>query len=351
MSKKTSKSTKASKEVSKATKTSKDDSKSVSTTKGPSTSDAKLQGVRIRRYLPKDYETVKLLIQSLAKLYGDNFNEYQFATNMQIRLLDPAIGTFVAEKDDMVCGCAFADTERDPRGALSGRISNVDVSEHCIGHGVGSMLVDEAIQYLSILNISSIWGNINPKNESMIKMFERRGFEKMLKVMEKILDPFSPSESVALEKEGVKYRIAMEKDLPEIKKLIKELAGLFGFDFDPFWFDLSFQKYLQIPSSQIFIAEKNKQMLGIIFAEVRKDPLGNSYGYISNIMISDKAQGQGVGSHLLALATAFLQNLNMRAIWANVDHNNERVQHLFEKQNYRHKFTVMVQKVNPGGAC
>jgi ribosomal-protein-alanine N-acetyltransferase len=319
--------------------------------KKESKDESKSQGVLIRRYFPKDYDAIKGLIQSLAQLYGEDFNEYFFKNNMQVRLLDPAIGTFVAEKNNVVCGCAFADTERDPRGELSGRISNVNINEKFVGQGIGSKLVDESIQYLSALSISSIWANVNPKNEPMIKIFKQRGFDKMLKVMEKSLDQFSASDSVALEKEGVKYRTVMEKDSTAVKNLIKDLAKIFGFDFDPFWFDLSFQRYLQVPSSQIFIGEKNKEILGLIFAEVRRDPIGNAYGYISNIMISKNAQGKGVGSQLLTIATSFLQNLNMRSIWANVDHNNERVQKLFEKQNYKHKFTVMVQKSSLGGAC
>jgi ribosomal protein S18 acetylase RimI-like enzyme len=310
-----------------------------------------LATTQIRRYLPKDFDAVKSLIQGLARLYGDDFSDYFFNSLMQVRVLDASAGTFIADYGGKVCGCLYADTERDPRGVLHGRISNVNIAETCQGKGLGSALVDEAIQFLSALNIGGIWANINPNNQNMIRIFKKREFTPMLKVMEKFVDPFAPIPHNDLKQGEVLYRAVVEKDLPAVKGLIKQLAELFDEDFDPYWFDLTVQKYFQDPAAHIFVAEKAGMIVGITFAEVRRDPVGYSYGYISNIMIQAPVRGQGIGTNLLQLASSFLSNLNVPKIWANVNHDNASMQDLFERQGFKHKFTVMARKMQPEGAC
>ncbi len=310
-----------------------------------------LATTQIRRYLPKDFDAVKSLIQGLARLYEDEFNDYFFNSLMQVRALDASAGTFIVEYGGKVCGCAFADTERDPRGVLHGRISNVNVADKCQGKRLGSALVDESIQFLSALNISGIWANINPNNKNMIQIFVKRDFTRMLKVMERYVDPFSPMPRIELKQGDIQYRAVVERDLPEVKDLIKQLAALFNDEFDPYWFDLTVQKYFQDPAARIFVAEKGGNIAGITFAEVRRDPVGYSYGYISNIMISEAARGQRIGTNLLQLASSFLSNLNVPKIWANVNHDNAEMQDLFERQEFKHKFTVMARKADVDGAC
>ncbi len=307
--------------------------------------------IQVRRFVPKDVEMVKGLLQSLARLYNDEFNDYYFNSMMQVRALDSSIGTFVAEYDGMVKGTLFADTERDPRGVLHGRISNVNVAEDYQGKGVGSALIDEGIKFLSMFSVPTIWANINPQNQGMMNMFEKRQFKKIFVVMEKTLDPFSAPTSVKLDQGLIRYRAVVERDLRDIKTLIQDLAKVLDVQFDTYWFDLTVQKYLQDPTAGIFIAEKLGKILGTTFADVRHDPLGYLYGLISNIIIHEEARGHGVGSNLLELATSFLSKLKIHKIWGNVNCGNENMIHVYEKQGYKHKFTVMSKSVDLESGC
>ncbi len=307
--------------------------------------------VLVRRVIPKDLEMVKGLLQSLARVYNDEFNDYFFNSMMQVRALDTSVGTFVAEYDGIVKGTLFADTERDPRGVLHGRISNVIVADDAQGKGIGSALIDEGVKFLSMFSVPTIWANVNPQNEGMMKMFEKRQFKHIFVVMEKALDPFSAPEMVKLDQGPIKYRAVVERDLRDVKALIQDLAHALDVQFDTYWFDLTVQKYFQDPTASIFIADKAGKILGTTFADVRRDPLGYMYGLISNIIISEEARGHGVGSNLLELATAFLSKLKIHKIWGNVNYGNENMIHVYEKQGYKHKFTVMSKNVDLEPGC
>src|SRR5271157_2706941 len=74
--------------------------------------------IHVRRYVPTDFEAVKHLIRDLAHVYGDEFNDYLFTSQMQVQAMDASAGIFVATIENEIKGCAFANTERDPRGVL-----------------------------------------------------------------------------------------------------------------------------------------------------------------------------------------------------------------------------------------
>lgn len=307
--------------------------------------------IQVRRYVPRDLDAVKDLIEDLARLYGDDYNDYLFQSQMQVRALDASAGTFVAICENDIRGVAFADTERDPGGVLHGRISNVDVAEEWQGRGIGNALIDEVIQFLNALGVPIIWANVNPNNTAMVHMFEQRDFTRILKVMEKYVDPLTPTGPLELCQGEILYRPVVQKDLPAVKGLIHKLATLFHEDFSAYWFDLYSQKFFQDPASQIFVADVGETVAGMAFAEVRRDPAGYAYGYISNIMVAEHARGQGIGSHLLNVATNFLSHLNIPKIWANVNHDSALMQEMFEAQGFKHKFTVLELKLNLGCAC
>jgi len=302
----------------------------------------KLSGnIQVRRYLSRDFDVVKTLTQGLARVYDEEFSDYIFKGLMQARLLDASTSTFVVESNGKVCGCAFADTERGPRCVLLGRISNVNIAEKYRGKGLGSALIDRTIKFLSALSLSRILANVNPNDKETIQIFQQREFRPLLKVMERHMDPSVPAPRIPLKQGDMQYRTVVEKDLPEVKEFTKQLATIFHDDFDPYWFDLCMQKYFQDPATRIFIADQGGKVVGIAFGEVRRDPGGYTYGYISDIMVDKSARGKRIGSNLLQLTTSFLENLNVPKIWANVLYDNAEMQKFFERQGFKNKFTVL----------
>jgi ribosomal protein S18 acetylase RimI-like enzyme len=104
-------------------------------------------------------------------------------------------------------------------------------------------------------------------------------------------------------------------------------------------------------AANIFIAENQGKVVGMAFAETRRDPVGYFVGYISNIMVDTNFRGRGIGSQLLHHASFFLSHLKITKIWANVNHNSEIMQSIFEKQGFKHKFSVLGMRINSGSAC
>jgi ribosomal protein S18 acetylase RimI-like enzyme len=297
----------------------------------------------IRRFAPQDYEVVKKLIQGLAALYNDDFSENIFKKYIETQLLDASKSLIVAELKGKVVGCTLVDTHRDPRGVLYGRISNVNILSEAQGNGIGGALVDKAIEFLSHLECPSIWANVNPNNEHMIRLFEHRGFNRMLKVMDKTLDPKNVV-NIPPEFGDIIYRDVEKEDIQEVKTLIKELSELFEEGFDPYWFDIMIERDLKSNDAHIFVADENLKIKGSIFAEKIEDPAGNIRGYISNIMIKESMRRKGVGTYLLLKAIEYLQELKMTRIWANVKYDSQALQHLFEKHGFEMKFTVMQKR-------
>lgn len=297
----------------------------------------------IRRFRPQDYEVVKQLIKGLAVLYNDDFDERVFKNYVQTQQLDPSTSLIVAELKGNIVGCTLADTDRDPRGVLYGRISNVNVLPEAQGKGIGGALVEKAIEFLSHLECPSIWASVNPNNEYMIRLFEHLGFIRMLKVMDKTI---IPKEKIDLPPEysDIVYRDMEKEDVKEVMTLIKELSELFEEGFDPYWFDIMIDKDLKSKDAHIFVADEQSKIIGSIFAEKLEDPAGNIRGYISNVMVKQSVRRKGVGSYLILKAIDYLKSMNMPRIWANVKYDNDALQHLFERYGFNLKFTVMQKR-------
>jgi ribosomal protein S18 acetylase RimI-like enzyme len=300
----------------------------------------------IRKYLPNDLVGVKSLVKQLNEMYGELFDDYSFTDYMQVRLLETTMGTFVAEIDGEIKGVCFTEIDRDTRGFLHGRVTNLIVDTDCQGKGIGSALLQECFNYLSYFSVPSVWANVNPQNEIMIHMFEKQGFKNKFKMMEKTNMLSDQMVSFAFNQGSVNYRSIVESDLTVVRNLIQELAKIFDVDFDEFWFNLNAPNFFRDPPTRIFVAETDEMIVGTDFAEVRRDPMGYLYGYISNIIIHESARGQGIGTNLLQIASAFLFNLNMRKIWANMNFDNDVMQHIYEKQGFQYKFAVMEKQLN-----
>ena len=271
------------------------------------------------------------------------FRSMLFKKYLQTQQLDPSTSLIVAELKDKVVGCTLADTDRDPRGVLYGRISNVNVLPEAQGKGIGGALVEKAIEFLSHLECPSIWASVNPNNEYMIRLFEHLGFSRMLKVMDKTINP---QESIQMPPEysNVVYRDMEKEDVKEVMTLIKELSDLFEEGFDPYWFDIKIERDLKSQDAHIFVADEKTKIIGSIFAEKIEDPAGNTRGYISNVMVKRSVRSKGVGTYLILKAMDYLKNLKMPQIWANVKYDNQALQHLFEKYGFNMKFTVMQKR-------
>ena len=117
-------------------------------------------------------------------------------------------------------------------------------------------------------------------------------------------------------------------------------------EFNDFWFDLTSTKYFQDPTARIFVADRNDEIIGTAFAEVKRDPIGYVYGHITNVFVQENTRGSGIATNLIQLAMAFLLNMNITKVWGNAFYNDGIAQHIYEKLGFHYKFTVMDKQIN-----
>nr|MDO8109521.1 GNAT family N-acetyltransferase [Candidatus Sigynarchaeota archaeon] len=140
--------------------------------------------VSIRWYRADDYAHVEELVRHLARLFGDPFDARWFKMYMEKRLMDPVPGCYVAVKGEDVIGSIFCDILRDPTGSQYGYISNIMIKQDSRSKGIGEKLLKTAIQYLTIVGVPRVWGNVLDTNEAMVHLFEKNGFSKKFATFE-----------------------------------------------------------------------------------------------------------------------------------------------------------------------
>lgn len=146
--------------------------------------------IKIRWYREADYDAVEGLIQDLARLFNDSFNKNWFKLYMQNRRSRTVPGVFVAEKDGKVIGSIFVDVQRDPTGAQTGYISNMMVNKGARGQGIGQQLIENALNYLTIIGVPKVWANVRESTQALVHLFKKKGFKKKFSTFEYQTDPY-----------------------------------------------------------------------------------------------------------------------------------------------------------------
>lgn len=148
--------------------------------------------ITIRWYNSDDYEQVEALVRELAGIFGDPFDKRWFKVYMDKRAMEPVPGCFVAHCADRseIVGSVFCDVLRDPTGSPYGYISNVMVKKDCRGRGIGRMLIQRAVEYLTVTGVPRIWANVREETAAMVHLFEKSNFERKFIVMELKTPPY-----------------------------------------------------------------------------------------------------------------------------------------------------------------
>jgi ribosomal protein S18 acetylase RimI-like enzyme len=153
--------------------------------------------------------------------------------------------------------------------------------------------------------------------------------------------------------EDFDIRIATPDDKAEIERLTRELVKEKGEEFIEKRFEWGLLRRIYDPLQRhgVFVAvqKSTNKMVGMIFAELRIDPFGNSEGYIKQLHISSEYRRKTLGTRLLEVALEHMSKINVQKVKVQIPQdatNNQMVVKLFNNFKFKPKYTVLEMDLN-----
>ncbi len=143
------------------------------------------------------------------------------------------------------------------------------------------------------------------------------------------------------------YNPESNEDYKGMKNLMVELCKVTGSQFDEKRFKNGIQRRTIDKYNQqgMLIAEDENKIVGMIIAEVLVSPFVETYGNISNFVVSPTSRGKGVGKALIDASFEFFKNMGVSRVETNV-RDLEKEGKLFNKYGFEKKFIVMEKKIS-----
>ncbi|MBN4070184.1 GNAT family N-acetyltransferase [Olleya sp. AH-315-F22] len=129
-------------------------------------------------------------------------------------------------------------------------------------------------------------------------------------------------------------REALEKDMPQVLNLIKELAL---FEKEPNAVEVTVQDlqkdgFGEHPEFKCFVAECNKKVEGIALVFKRYSTWKGSILHLEDLVVSERMRGLGLGTALLDKVVKYGNDLGVKRInWEVLDWNEKAIK-LYEKK-------------------
>ena len=143
------------------------------------------------------------------------------------------------------------------------------------------------------------------------------------------------------------YNPESNEDYKGMKNLMVELCKVTSSQFDEKRFKNGIQRRTMDKYNQqgMLIAEDKNKIVGMIIAEVLVSPFVETYGNISNFVVSPTSRGKGVGKALIDASFEFFKDMGVSKVETNV-RDLEREGKLFSKYGFEKKFIVMEKKIS-----
>lgn len=152
----------------------------------------------------------------------------------------------------------------------------------------------------------------------------------------------------------ISFRLVKKYEYERIKTLAQRLA-----DFEsPIWRDKTeiiagdlrvIERYFKndLPSSWMFAACENGEVLGFILFELRKDFFNQEdVMYIADLAVDKNAAGKGIGRSLVKLAEQESSKLGISSITLNVFQENSIALHMYRSLGYHDEVVGMIKIMN-----
>ena len=148
-----------------------------------------------------------------------------------------------------------------------------------------------------------------------------------------------------MSKENIKIEVASPEQIDALEELTRLLVEGLNQPFEPKRFDWGIRRRLFDPLQRhgIIIArdEAKDDVIGMIIAELRIDPFGNSEGYIKQFFLKKEYRQKGIGYTLLKEALEHLKKIKVEKVKVNIRNEAKRAADLYSQMNFKKKYEVM----------
>lgn len=143
----------------------------------------------------------------------------------------------------------------------------------------------------------------------------------------------------------IKIRMVMPEDKDSLEELMKNIVNELGEEFIEKRFQWGMLRRLYDPLQRhgIFVAETKdtKQLVGMIFGELRIDPFGVTECNFKRIYVEPDYRGKDIGHILLDNAINHLKTINVKKVSVRIHQNSVNTKKLFESFKFLPIHSVM----------
>lgn len=144
--------------------------------------------IKVQVANPEDIDALRDLTKQLIEGLGQKFDPKRFDWGIRRRLYDPlqrhGILLALDEDTDDFVGMIIAELRIDPFGLSEGAIKLFFLQEPYRKKGVGSLLLEKALEHLRKIKVEKIRVNIKEKAVEAAKLYEKMNFKKVYEVLE-----------------------------------------------------------------------------------------------------------------------------------------------------------------------
>jgi GNAT superfamily N-acetyltransferase len=144
--------------------------------------------IRVSVASPDHIDILRELTKQLVEGLSQSFDSKRFDWGIRRRIYDPLQrhGILIAVDDDSdeIIGMIIAELRIDPFGSSEGYIKQFFLKEPYRKKGVGSLLLEKALEHLKKIKVEKVRVNIKDKAIEASKLYEKMNFRKVYEVLE-----------------------------------------------------------------------------------------------------------------------------------------------------------------------
>jgi len=144
--------------------------------------------IKVQVANPEHIDDLRDLTKQLVEGLGQKFDPKRFDWGIRRRLYDPlqrhGILIAVDEDSDDFVGMIIAELRIDPFGTSEGAIKQFFLKEPYRMKGVGSLLLEKALEHLKKIKVEKVRVNIKKRAVEATKLYEKMNFKKVYEVLE-----------------------------------------------------------------------------------------------------------------------------------------------------------------------